>query len=171
MYQIKRKVKLKSKEDISMNISVTFQDFKEMEEFCKSIVGAGEKKVEPATPVPADVPALKISVPIQSESALSQAAAAPAQPIVTQQPAVAVAPASTPSPSQGQAPVQTAVPTTAQSYSADDLARAAMTLMDAGRMNDLQALLAQFGINSLPELPESQRGAFATALRGMGAKI
>lgn len=154
-----------------MNISVTFQDFKEMEEFCKSIVGAGEKKVEPATPVPADVPALKISVPIQSESALSQAAAAPAQPIVTQQPAVAVAPASTPSPSQGQAPVQTAVPTTAQSYSADDLARAAMTLMDAGRMNDLQALLAQFGINSLPELPESQRGAFATALRGMGAKI
>lgn len=150
-----------------MNINVTFQDFREMEEFCKSIVGAGEKKVELATPVPAAVPALKVSVPIQSESMLSQSVAAPAQPIVTQQPAVA--PASTPSPSQ--APVQTAVPTTAQSYSADDLARAAMTLMDAGRMNDLQALLAQFGINSLPELPESQRGAFATALRGMGAKI
>lgn len=154
-----------------MNINVTFQDFREMEEFCKSIVGAGEKKVEPATPVPAAVPALKVSVPIQSESVLSQAVAAPAQPIVTQQPAVAVAPASTPSPSLGQAPVQTAVPTTAQNYSADDLARAAMTLMDAGRMNDLQVLLAQFGINSLPELPESQRGAFATALRGMGAKI
>lgn len=156
-----------------MNISVTFQDFKEMEEFCRGIVGAGEKKVEPATPVPTDVAALTISVPVQSESALSQAAAAPAQPIVTRQPIVtqqpAVAPASTPSPSQ--APVQTAVPTTAQSYSADDLARAAMTLMDAGRMNDLQALLAQFGITSLPELPESQRGAFATALRGMGAKI
>ena len=152
-----------------MNINVTFQDFREMEEFCKSIVGAGEKKVEPATPVPAAGPALKVSVPIQSESVLSQAVAAPAQPIVTQQPAVA--PASTPSLSQGQAPVQTAVPTTAQSYSADDLARAAMSLMDAGRMNDLQALLAQFGINSLPELPESQRGAFATALRGMGAKI
>ena len=138
-----------------------------MEEFCKSIVGAGGKKVEPTQSVPAAVPALKVSVPIQSESVLSQAVAAPAQPIVTQQPAVA--PASTPSPSQ--APVQTAVPTTAQSYSADDLSRAAMTLMDAGRMNDLQALLAQFGINSLPELPESQRGAFATALRGMGAKI
>ena len=152
-----------------MNINVTFQDFREMEEFCKSIVDAGGKKVEPATPVPAAVPALKVSVPIQSESLLSQAVAVPAQSIVTQQPAVA--PASTPSPSQGQAPVQTAVPTTAQSYSADDLARAAMTLMDAGRMNDLQALLAQFGINSLPELPESQRGAFATALRGMGAKI
>ena len=150
-----------------MNINVTFQDFREMEEFCKSIVGAGEKKVEPATPVPAAVPALKVSVPIQSESVLSQAVAAPAQSIVTQQPAVAPAP--TPSPSQ--APVQTAVPTTAQSYSADDLARAAMTLMDAGRMNDLQVLLARFGINSLPELPESQRGAFATALRGMGAKI
>ena len=152
-----------------MNINVTFQDFREMEEFCRSIVGAGEKKVEPATPEPAAVPTQKVSVPVQSASVLSQATAAPAQPIVTQQPAVA--PASAPSPSLGQAPVQTAVPTTAQSYSADDLARAAMTLMDAGRMNDLQALLAQFGINSLPELPESQRGAFATALRGMGAKI
>lgn len=157
-----------------MNISVTFQDFKEMEEFCRGIVGAGEKKVEPATPVPTDVAALTISVPVQSESALSQATAAPAQSvptqsIVSQQPAVAPTQASLPS--QGRAPVQTTVPTTTQSYSADDLARAAMTLMDAGRMNDLQALLAQFGINSLPELPESQRGAFATALRGMGAKI
>ena len=155
-----------------MNINVTFQDFKEMEEFCRSIVGdTPEKKAASPTSTPVEpqnasgpmqtVP-VPITIPTQS---------APVQPIVTQQPAVA--PASTPSPlpSQGQAPVQTAVPTTAQSYSADDLARAAMTLMDAGRMNDLQALLAQFGINSLPELPESQRGAFATALRGMGAKI
>ena len=153
-----------------MNINVTFQDFKEMEEFCRSIVGgAPEKKA--ASPTTTPVPPQNTSVPVQTVSAPSTVPAQPAlvQPIVTQQPAVVPTQAS--SPSQGQAPVQTAVPTTAQSYSADDLARAAMTLMDAGRMNDLQALLAQFGINSLPELPESQRGAFATALRGMGAKI
>lgn len=145
-----------------MNINVTFQDFKEMEEFCRSIVGGTPEK-KAASPTLAPVPSQNASVPVQMVSAPAQSV--PVQPIVTQQPAVAPTQASSP------APVQTAVPTTAQSYSADDLARAAMTLMDAGRMNDLQALLAQFGINSLPELPESQRGAFATALRGMGAKI
>ena len=153
-----------------MNINVTFQNFKEMEEFCRSIVGgAPEKKV--ASPTPAPVPTQSKSVPMQTVSVpiTVPAQPVPVQPIVYQQPAVAPTQASLPS--QGRAPVQTTVPTTTQSYSADDLARAAMTLMDAGRMNDLQALLAQFGINSLPELPESQRGAFATALRGMGAKI
>lgn len=153
-----------------MNINVTFQDFKEMEEFCRSIVGGTpEKKV--ASPTPTPVPSQNMAAPMQTVSVpiTVPAQPVPVQPIVSQQPAVAPTQASLPS--QGQAPVQTTVPTTTQSYSADDLARAAMTLMDAGRMNDLQALLAQFGINSLPELPESQRGAFATALRGMGAKI
>ena len=37
--------------------------------------------------------------------------------------------------------------------------------------NDLTALLAQFGVASLGELPAVHYGAFATAIRGMGAKI
>lgn len=63
------------------------------------------------------------------------------------------------------------VPTTAVSYTIDDLARAAMTLMDSGRQGELQNLLAGFGVEALPQLPQAQYGAFATQLREMGAKI
>ena len=66
-----------------------------------------------------------------------------------------------------QAPVQT----TTQTYVLDDLARAAMTLMDAGKQQDLLQLLNQFGVEALPALPQEQYGTFATALRGMGAQI
>lgn len=68
-------------------------------------------------------------------------------------------------------PTAPAVPTSQQSYTLDDLARAGMTLMDSGRQTDLQGLLKQFGIEALPALPQDQYGAFATALRGLGAQI
>ena len=51
------------------------------------------------------------------------------------------------------------------------LAKAAMLLLDSGKQNELLALLQQFGTNSIPALQPSQYGAFATALRGMGAQI
>ena len=68
------------------------------------------------------------------------------------------------------APTQT-VPTSAPTYTPDDLARAAMTLMDSGRQQELIGLLQSFGVSSLPELKPEQYGPFATALRGMGAQI
>ena len=79
-----------------------------------------------------------------------------------------------------QAPVQPPVQDTqaasvpvaaAQQYTLDDLARAGMTLMDAGRQADLQGLLSRFGVEALPMLAPGQYGAFATALREMGAQI
>lgn len=77
-------------------------------------------------------------------------------------------------PVQPVPPVQQAtsvVQTTAVTYTADDLARAAMALMDSGHQQELIGLLQQFGVTALPELPPAQYGAFATALRGMGAQI
>ena len=68
------------------------------------------------------------------------------------------------------APTQT-VPTSAPTYTPDELARAAMTLMDSGRQQELIGLLQSFGVSSLPELKPEQYGPFATALRGMGAQI
>ena len=144
-----------------MNINVTFESIEEMKAFCRTITGDTAGKLQP---VSAAAPENTASVPVGNAPDPAQYLQIPVQPVVTQQPAVAPV----------QAPVQeapAAVPTTTQTYSQDDLARAAVALMDAGRMNDLQALLSQFGVASLPELPESQRGAFATALRGMGAKI
>ena len=59
---------------------------------------------------------------------------------------------------------------TERDYTLDDLARAAMPLMDT-HMADLQRLLQSFGVEALPNLPKEQYGAFATALRGMGGRI
>lgn len=53
----------------------------------------------------------------------------------------------------------------------DELARAAMTLMDKGGMAELQQLLAGYGCETLQQLPPEQYGNFATSLRGMGAQI
>lgn len=63
------------------------------------------------------------------------------------------------------------VPTATVEYTLDDLARAGMTLVDSGRQGDLLQLLARFGVSALPALPKAQYGAFATALREMGAQI
>lgn len=68
-------------------------------------------------------------------------------------------------------PVQVVVPTSEPSFTMDDLAKAAITLMDAGHGEELQQLLAGYGVQSLPELQKEQYGLFATALRGLGAQI
>ena len=108
----------------------------------------------------------------------------PAQPPVAQQPgyqappvtpAVPAAPQASPvTPAVPTAPVQQAapqVPTSQKEYTLDELATAAMGLMDSGRQADLLGLLQSFGVEALPALPKGQYGAFATALRGMGAQI
>lgn len=63
------------------------------------------------------------------------------------------------------------VPTTAPSYTLDDLTRAAIPLMDSGRQPELLQLIRSFGVDAMPSLPQAQYGAFATALRGLGAQI
>jgi hypothetical protein len=68
-------------------------------------------------------------------------------------------------------PATMPVPTSAPGYTYEDLARAAAPLMDAGKTPDLQAQLRSFGVQALTQLPKEQYGAFATALRGMGARI
>jgi len=97
-------------------------------------------------------------------------------PIKVEAPAPAPAPASDPA----AVPVATApvppapvptVPTTAQTYTQDQLALAASGLMDAGKLAELQQLLATFKVTSLVTLPKDQYGAFATKLRELGAKI
>lgn len=67
---------------------------------------------------------------------------------------------------------QTAVPTEAKSYTADELQKAAIALMDKGvSMDDIAALLGKHGVRSLPELTPDKFGAFALDLRQLGADI
>ena len=65
----------------------------------------------------------------------------------------------------------TPLPTTEQSYTQDQLALAAAQILDAGRQAELIQLLGNFGVQAVTQLPPEQYGAFATSLRGMGARI
>ena len=56
-------------------------------------------------------------------------------------------------------------------FTLDDLARAASTLMGAGKYMLLVELLGRFGVQALFQLPKEHFGAFAAALRQLGAII
>lgn len=129
-------------------ITVVYKDFEDMKtvarELLKDELGGRKTSVRPATD--------------------------PAAAHITETSAPAVTPTAPVTPQQTVMP-QTTVPTTEHTYTAEELQAAAVTLVDKGMMAQLQGLLQQFGVNSLPELPAEKYGAFATALRGMGAQI
>ncbi len=98
------------------------------------------------------------SVPLQQSVPVQQATPQPVQqPLPIQQPA---------QPSTPQT-----VPTTTQTYTMDQLAVAATSLLDSGKRNEVIGLLNSFGVASLTALPKEQYGAFATQIRALGAKI
>ena len=84
-----------------------------------------------------------------------------------------VAPVKQETPVKQEAPAQAvpAVPTSNPGFSMDQLAVAATQLMDAGKRDDIINLLSTFNVQALTGLPKDQYGAFATSLRGMGAKL
>lgn len=101
------------------------------------------------------------------------AASTQPQPVVPQQaPAAPVAPmpapATTAQPNTPVAGVPLAQP---PKYTVDQIMAAGAQLMDAGKVNDLMNLLHSFGVQAVMDLKPEQLGAFATALRDMGAKI
>ncbi|MEX2994804.1 hypothetical protein [[Clostridium] scindens] len=104
---------------------------------------------------------------------IAQATQIPAQAMTGQpSPAAPIAqPAQEAAPAPQPAPAAAPVPTAEHTYTAEELQVAAVALVDKGMMVQLQGLLQQFEVNSLPELPAEKYGAFATALRGMGAQI
>lgn len=142
-------------------ITVEFKDFDDMVLFARRLT---ENTSAPnVAPMPVTAQVQENPIPVQPMTMYS-----PQQPAPVQTPAVpSLQQVSTPVP-----PVSVQqVPVSAQTYTLDDLAAAAMTLMDAGRQGELLQLLASFEVETLPSLPQAQYGAFATALRGMGAKI
>lgn len=129
-------------------ITAEFKDFEEMMGFARNLVSTVETQDKP--PVQQTAPVAPPPVQAQQMTPVTP------PPVQAQQ-----TPPVTPPPVQ----------TTAPSYTPDDLARAAMTLMDSGRQGDLIDLLAQFGADTLTHLQPEQYGAFATTLRGLGAPI
>ncbi len=73
--------------------------------------------------------------------------------------------------STSPAPAPAPIPTQAPVYTAQQLSIAGAELMDAGKTQELQALLAQFGVPALTSLNPQFYPAFADGLRALGARI
>lgn len=152
-------------------MQIIFNSYEEMMDFMEKIQGRVAVKEDPTVPVAKEMTQENISGGDQSASNFpdANACAAPAQSAPVSAPVQNVPSVSTPV--APTVPVQTAVPTSRHEYTRDDLARAAMTLMDKGGMVQLQQLLTSYGCETLQQLTEDQFGSFATSLRGMGAQI
>lgn len=107
-------------------------------------------------------------------------APAPVQTASTPAPVAASAPAPAPTPTPAAPPVTPmptaaapapAVPVTAPTYTLDQIAKAGANLVDAGKMEQLLALLTKYGVQAVTQLTPDQYGAFATELRALGAQI
>lgn len=154
-------------------ITVTFDSFEDMKEFAEKFLGTekvpvslGEKEV------PAQTQGIPVT-PVAPVTPITPVQSAPVTPVAQPAPAILVqtTPAEQTVPVTPAQPAMSPVPTTERTYSLDELANAAMTLMDKGMQNQLQELLASYGVEALPALPREMYGNFATALRGMGANI
>ena len=118
-----------------------------------------------------DKTALNITVPnegtlnFNTPAGNAPVAPAPVQTAPTSAPVAAPAPAPTPA-----APPVTPMPT-APTYTLDQIAKAGANLVDAGKMEQLLALLTKYGVQAVTQLTPDQYGAFATELRALGAQI
>lgn len=63
------------------------------------------------------------------------------------------------------------VPTSTPQFTLEMIAKAGTALIDAGKMSELSALLAKYGVEALTSLDTAQYGAFANDLRALGAAI
>ena len=127
-----------------------------------SAVAAAAKVAEAAMPqVPATptAPAPVTPAPTTPAPAPGPAAA----PVPTAGPSAATAPGNTPAP---------VVPVAAApSYSMEQIATAGAALVDAGKRDQLLALLSRFGLQAVTQLQPAQYGTFAAELRALGAQI
>lgn len=129
-------------------------------------------------------PDLLAAAKLLARNSIPEAVDAPAAPAVettaAPMPVPAPAPVSVPATS---APVNTANPAPATApvvplsqgptYTLAQIAKAGADLIsqNPGLMPQVNALLAQYGVQAVTDVKPEHYGAFATALRGLGAKI
>lgn len=167
-----------------MNITVNFDSLEEMKAFAVALIEEGAAEViktanQTAPTTPVDPAPVQQPAPVQPQQPTPQVPVqqpvqpAPQVPVQQPQPVPPTQPVQ-PQPTS-QAPVQPApqapVATNTPQYTLEDLARAAVPLQDAGRGQDLMALLQKYGVMSMTQLDPSVFGAFATDLRALGAQI
>lgn len=138
---------------LEIKVTVNCPELAELADAVRGRCAAPGVSAAPAAPTALTPPPAAPVVPVTPVSA----------PITTPAPA---APVSAPA-----APVAAPVPTAAPSYTPEQLAKVGADLVQAGKMPQLLALLAQYGVQAVTQLPPEQYGPFALALRGLGGNI
>lgn len=130
--------------DINVNLKVTFDETPALLNCLTALTDSLQRICAiTAEPVPRLVQTPKPTAPVINQPA-------PAAP-VTAQPAVPAAPAHV--------------------YTLPELQAACAPLMDQGKLNELQQVVASFGVTNLLDIPEARYGELATKLRELGARL
>lgn len=114
-------------------------------------------KVPPAVPNP-PVNAVPVQPPVQQQLV-------PPAPVAPQPSIPVTAPTPQPAPA---AVIPTAAP---KQYTLPELQAACGPLMDAGKMDELSAVIQAFDVTSLMDLPQDKYGELAVQLRALGARL
>ena len=141
--------------DINVNLKVTFDETPALLNCLTALTDSLQRICAiTAEPVPMLVQTPEPTAPVINQPA-------PAAP-VTAQPAVPAAPVT----------AQPAVPAApAHVYTLPELQAACAPLMDQGKLNELQQVVASFGVTNLLDIPETHYGELATKLRELGARL
>lgn len=113
---------------------------------------------------PQQIPVPDNGVIANPSTAAASSVAAPTPAVMPNAPVAAAAPSPAAEAPTAPAPAPTA-------YTMDDLGRAGATLIDAGKMPQLIALLGKFGVQAVTQLKPEQFAAFADELKALGAKF
>lgn len=122
-----------------------------------------------------DCPDLLAAAKLLARHTVSESADAPANTIAAPAPALEMPVTNTPVNTSNPAP--TPAPTVPLSqgptYTMAQIAKAGADLIsqNPGLLPQVNALLAQYGVQAVTDIKPEHYGAFATALRGMGVKI
>ena len=131
-------------------IKLTFNTLEELKQFAKDIVGLPAQETGKAAPTPAVV---------TTPAIVSAPAPEPA-------PVPVPVPVSVPTPAPAAASVP-AVPAPSPAKMKQDIQKKAIQLMDAGKQDQLQALLTKYNVPALPSLGDDQLAAFMADLEAM----
>lgn len=149
-----------------MLMKLEFESYEDVSEFAKNWLGK-EKKEMINTPVGG--PLEPIGIQPTQEAPVMQPVPMPIQQV---QPSIApLVQQVVAQQAQPVQPISQPLPTATIEYTVEQLAVAATQLTDAGQRDGIIVLLNKYGARSLMELKKEQYGAFATDLRGMGAKL
>lgn len=123
---------------------------------------------QPTTPNPVPV---RMPENISNSDAVNQFINGQTPTALPVQPQTPQAPPVQPTPQAPTTAPPAQAPTTAPSYDIQKLAVAAMQLKDAGRIGEIQELIAKYGVTTIMQLKPEQYDAFAQDLISKGVKF